>query len=94
MLLSNLLPSSELLRTVVLGLVIGGSGGLAVPGHRALAWPSAMALGLGGALGGGFVAGLLFGSGFSGTRLALAGLFSALLVCCWTLYLRERHLPR
>ena len=82
-----------------LGLVIGGLGGLAVPGHRALAWTSATALGVGGALGGGFVAGLLFGSGFSdagfsGTRLTLAGLVSALLVCCWTLYLRERHLPR
>ena len=77
-----------------LGLVIGGLGGLAVPGRRVLAWTSATVLGVGGALGGGFVAGLLFGSGFSRTRLALAGVVSALLVCCWALYLRERHLPR
>lgn len=78
----------------VLGLVIGGLGGLAIPGRRALGLASATALGAGGALFGGFAAGLLFGSGFSGTRLALAGLVSALLVCCWTLYVRERHLPR
>lgn len=78
----------------VLGVVIGGLGGLAVPGHRGFAWVSATVLGVSGALGGGFVAGLVVGSGFSGTRLALAGLVSALLVCCWALYLRERHLPR
>jgi hypothetical protein len=94
MFLSDLAPSSELLRIAGLGLVIGGLGGLAVPGRSALAWASATALGVGTALGGGFVASLVFGSGFSGTRLALAGLVSALLVCCWTLYCRERRLPR
>jgi uncharacterized membrane protein YeaQ/YmgE (transglycosylase-associated protein family) len=85
---------SEVLRIAALGLVIGGLGGLAVPGRSALAWVWASALGTGGALFGGFLAGLLFSSGFSGTRLALAGLVSALLVCCWTLYERERQLPR
>jgi hypothetical protein len=94
MLSSESLLSSELLRTAALGLVIGGLGGLAVPGRRLLAWASASGLGVGGAFGGGFVGGMVFGSGFSRTRLALAGLFSALLVCGWTLYLRERRLPR
>lgn len=77
-----------------MGLVIGGLGGLAVPGRRLLAWTSASGLGVGGAFGGGFVGVMVLGSGFQHTRLALAGLVSALLVCCWTLYLRERYLPR
>lgn len=94
MLSSESLLSSELLRTAVLGLVIGGLGGLAVPGHRIFAWPSASALGVGGAFVGSFTGSLLLGPGFSGTRMTLAGLVAALLVCCWTLYLRERYLPR
>ena len=94
MLKSDSLLSSELLRMAALGLVIGGLGGLAVPGRRAVGWTWASTLGIGGALFGGFVGGLVFGSGFSGTRLALAGLVSALAVCCWALYQRERRLPR
>jgi hypothetical protein len=89
--------SSELFRTVALGLVIGGLGGLAVPGGRRTfaryAGP-ALGIGVGGALIGGFVAGVTLGPGFRETRLALAGLVSALLVCGWTLYQRERRLPR
>ena len=80
--------------TTALGLVIGGLGGLAVPGRRMIAWASTAALGVCGALGGGFLARMMLDSGFPGTRLALAGLVSALLVGGWTLYLRERHLPR
>jgi uncharacterized membrane protein YeaQ/YmgE (transglycosylase-associated protein family) len=94
MLSSESLLSSELLRTAVLGLVIGGLGGLAVPGHRMLAWPAASALGVGGAFFGAFIGSTLFGSGFPGARMTLAGLVAALLVCCWALYLRERFTPR
>jgi uncharacterized membrane protein YeaQ/YmgE (transglycosylase-associated protein family) len=86
--------SSELLRTAALGLVIGGLGGLAVPGHRLLAWPLALALGVGGAFVGSLIGSVLLGSGFSGVLLTLGALVAALLVCCWTLYLRERHLSR
>jgi uncharacterized membrane protein YeaQ/YmgE (transglycosylase-associated protein family) len=86
--------SSELLRLVALGLVIGGLGGLAVPGHRAAAWVSALAVGIGGALSGGYLGTVLLGGNFRATRLTLAGVFSFLLVCAWTLYLRERRLPR
>ncbi len=86
--------SSELVRLVALGLVIGGLGGLAVPGQRMVTWCSASAVGIGGALSGGFLGGVLLGDSFLATRFTLAGVFSFLLVCAWTLYLRERHLPR
>ena len=86
--------SSELLRTAALGLVIGGLGGLAVPGRHRFVWVSAAAFGVSGALGGGFIGSLLLGTAFPATRLALAGLVAALVVCGWTLYLRERSLPR
>jgi uncharacterized membrane protein YeaQ/YmgE (transglycosylase-associated protein family) len=86
--------SSELVRLAALGLVIGGLGGLAVPGHRAVAWASALAVGIGGALSGGYLGGVLLGDGFRATRFTLAGVFSFLLVCALTLYLRERRLPR
>lgn len=89
--------SSDLLWTAVLGLVIGGLGGLAVPDRRARARNTrtllaAPALGVGAALVGGLIGEVLLGSGFLVTRLALAALASALLVGCQTLYLRERSL--
>ncbi|MBS2963665.1 hypothetical protein KGA66_11440 [Actinocrinis puniceicyclus] len=84
----------EILRLTALGLVIGGLGGLAVPGSRAVIRLSAVAAGVGGALVGGVLGVVLLGGGFHGTRLMLAALVSALLVCGWTLYLRERRLPR
>jgi uncharacterized membrane protein YeaQ/YmgE (transglycosylase-associated protein family) len=77
-----------------LGLVIGGLGGLAVPGHRAAAWSSALAVGIGGALGGGYLASVLLGNEFKTARLVFAAVVSVLLVCGWTLYQRERRLPR
>ncbi len=86
--------SSELLRIAVLGLVIGGLGGLAVPGHRTTAWGSALAVGVAGALGGGYLGNVLLGSGFQTTRFVLAAVVSLLLVCALTLYMRERRLPR
>lgn len=91
--------SSELLRLIALGLVIGGLGGLAVPGRRVhgrrrLAWLSALAVGVGGAFGGAILGFTLLGSAFHGTRLVLAAVISLLLVCGWALYLRERGLPR
>jgi uncharacterized membrane protein YeaQ/YmgE (transglycosylase-associated protein family) len=86
--------SSELVRLAALGLVIGGLGGLAVPGHRVVAWVSALAVGIGGALSGGYLGGVLFGDSFRATRFTLAAVFSFLLVCALTLYLRERRLPR
>jgi len=86
--------SSELVRLAALGLVIGGLGGLAVPGHRAVTWGSALAVGIGGALSGGYLGDVLLGDGFRATRFTLAGVISFLLVCALTLYLRERRLPR
>jgi uncharacterized membrane protein YeaQ/YmgE (transglycosylase-associated protein family) len=86
--------SSELLRLAASGLVIGGLGGLAVPGHRAATWSSELAVGLGGALGGGYLAGVLLGGEFKAERLVFAALISLLLVCGWTLYQRDRRLPR
>lgn len=91
--------SSELLRLIALGLVIGGLGGLAVPGRfapgrRGIAWLSALAIGVGGAFGGAALGFAVLGSAFHGTRLVLAAVVSLLLVCGWALYLRERGLPR
>jgi hypothetical protein len=91
--------SSELLRLIALGLVIGGLGTLAVPGrlvpgYRRLAWLTGLAVGVGGAFGGGILGSVLLGSAFHGTRLALAAVVSLLLVGGWALYLRERQLPR
>jgi uncharacterized membrane protein YeaQ/YmgE (transglycosylase-associated protein family) len=85
---------SELLRMAALGLVIGGLGALALPGHRAVAWSSALVVGICGSLGGGYLGNLLLGSGFLSTRYVLAAVVSVLLVCALTLYLRERRLPR
>ena len=86
--------SSEWLRLIALGLVIGGLGGLAVPGRRARGWTSALAVGTGGALSGGLLGSLLLSGAFGSVRLALAATVSALLVCGWALYQRERRLPR
>jgi hypothetical protein len=77
-----------------LGLVIGGLGALAVPGHRAAAWSAAPLVGLAGALSGRYLGSVLLGGGFQSTRYVLAAVVSVLLVCAVTLYLRERRLPR
>ncbi len=88
------MPFLEISRLTALGLVTGGLGWLAVPGYRALIRFSAVAAGVGGALVGGALGAALLGGGFQGTRLMLAALMSLLPVCGWTLYLRERRLPR
>ena len=84
----------DFLHLAALGLVIGGLGGIAVPGHRAASWSGALAAGLGGSLGGGYLASMLLGGGFRTTQLVFAAVVSVLLVCAWTLFERERRLPR
>jgi uncharacterized membrane protein YeaQ/YmgE (transglycosylase-associated protein family) len=84
----------EFLHLAALGLVTGGLGGLAVPGRRAVSWSGTLAVGIVGALTGGFLASVLLGGGFRTTRLVLAAVVSVLMVCGWALYQRERRLPR
>jgi hypothetical protein len=86
--------SSELARHAALGLAIGCLGGLAVRGSRVAALVTVPAVGVGGALGGGYLGSLLISAAFPETRLTIAAGVSFLVVCAWTLYLRDRRLPR
>ncbi|MGH3416964.1 MAG: hypothetical protein ACRDVE_14715 [Actinocrinis sp.] len=88
------MSSSDFLRLAAVGLLIGGLGALAAARRPIPTRLWALPLGLVGALGGSLISTALFGSGFPNARTALASLVSFLLVCVWTLYVRERQLPR
>lgn len=86
--------SSDLIRLAAVGLLIGGLGALAAARQPIIIRLWGLPLGVAGALGGSMISSALLGSGFPNARTALASLVSFLLVCAWTLYMRERRLPR
>lgn len=85
---------SELPILTALGLAIGGLGGLAVPGRRTPVWISALIVGIGASFGGAALGSIVLDGGFQGSRLVIAAVISILFVGGWSLYLRERQLPR
>jgi uncharacterized membrane protein YeaQ/YmgE (transglycosylase-associated protein family) len=85
---------AQLLWTVLGGLLIGISGGLAVPGRSPLRWPLSLLLGLGGALGGGALARTVLGAGHETVNLVVAVVVAMLPVFCFAVYERTRGLMR
>jgi uncharacterized membrane protein YeaQ/YmgE (transglycosylase-associated protein family) len=75
-----------LIALVLMGLVVGALGRLAIPGPNPMSIGATILVGLGGSLLGGLVGGVLFGRGGGGLVFAVAG--AALVV-----WLLERYGP-
>lgn len=76
------------------GLLVGVWGRLAVPGRGPMLWPLSLLLGVGGALGGGVVAGAVLGHDHETINLVVALVIAAVLVFGFSVYERSRELPR
>ena len=83
---------AQLLWTVLGGVLIGVSGGLAMRGRSPVLWPLSLLLGLGGALVGGALATLVLGTGHQTVNVVVAVVVAALPVFVFSVYERTRPL--
>jgi uncharacterized membrane protein YeaQ/YmgE (transglycosylase-associated protein family) len=84
----------ELLQFAVLGLVVGGLGGLVVPGRLLPRFLIVPALGIVGALVGGLLASLVLSSTLPRAHFGVAAVFCLLVVGGYALHRRSQYLPR
>lgn len=84
----------ELLQLAVIGLVVGGLGGLAVPGRLLARFLIMPVLGVVGALFGGVLAALVLSSTIQHAHLVVAAVVCLLVVGGYALHRRSQYLPR
>jgi uncharacterized membrane protein YeaQ/YmgE (transglycosylase-associated protein family) len=84
---------SELLRLVVLGLLVGGLGRLAMARSRAMPWWQSVPIGIGGVIGGKLLVAEVFGKQHVVIQFIVTVIVAGLLVAGYSLYRRTRRLP-